>query len=181
MKIAARMLVSPAGALIALVSFFLPWYDFNCDGKVITTYGYEAGWPFWIAPIAAAGMLIAFAVGIARKNPRAARTAIRVLALALPVVIGLVVFLVVSEDARVGLPRRPRNRTRITTGCGSDFSGRSRAWRWRLSAPSGCRTARRTERAFCLPERRRNRSRYGLLSGFVLDNARQTVFNRQAV
>jgi hypothetical protein len=102
MKFPARFWVSPAGAAVALVCFFLPWYDYSCGEQIRTVRGLDMGWPVWAAPAAAAGMLVAFAVAWRRGDPARARTTIAALSLVLPALLALLAFMALSEGIRFG-------------------------------------------------------------------------------
>ena len=98
----ARLWISPAGAVIALICFFLPWYDYSCGEKIVTERGYDMAWPFWAIPVAAAGMLLAFGLAWRRGKPWRARPYIMGLSLVLPALLGLLAFMALSEGVRFG-------------------------------------------------------------------------------
>lgn len=94
---------SPAGAAIALVCFFLPWYDYSCTEKVLTEHGYDMGWPFYAVPAAAAGMLVAFAIAKWRGDAAAARPVILGLSSVLPLLLAFFLWFVLFEGTRLGV------------------------------------------------------------------------------
>jgi hypothetical protein len=55
-----KLLLTPAGAGIALVCFFLPWVEFSCGEMKKSISGSEMGGIFWVVFGAAALCLLAF-------------------------------------------------------------------------------------------------------------------------
>ena len=94
MKRSLRVWVSPVGAAVALICFFLPWYNVSCGEQTQTQRGSDQGWPVWAVPIAAAGMLAAFAVALKRGDPARARPVIAGLCLVLPALLALLAYMV---------------------------------------------------------------------------------------
>jgi hypothetical protein len=82
-----RTLVSPAGALLALVCFFLPWGRFSCAGISRTFSGPEIGGICWT--VFAAALAIPLVVGAAAllRKLHFARIAVAACALAALVVL----------------------------------------------------------------------------------------------
>ena len=59
----SRVFISPAGALIALICFFLPWGKVACQGVEVGTYSAsdrELGGVLWLAFVCTLGILGAF-------------------------------------------------------------------------------------------------------------------------
>jgi len=55
-----RVFLTPAGAIIALICFFLPWVKVSCAGKVNYLSGAEIGGIFWLVLITALAIIVAF-------------------------------------------------------------------------------------------------------------------------
>lgn len=62
-RVPGRIFLTPAGAALILVSFFLPWARCSCaPGVAKSVTGACLGGLLWAIPIGAAGMLVAFAL-----------------------------------------------------------------------------------------------------------------------
>ncbi len=59
--------VSPAGAVVTLICFFLPWVKFSCATER-TASGAELGGIFWLLFVAALTVLVAFLISINKKD-----------------------------------------------------------------------------------------------------------------
>jgi apolipoprotein N-acyltransferase len=68
-----RTLISPAGALLALVCFFLPWGRFSCAGVGRTLSGADIGGMLWIVFAAALVIPAAVAAGLLLRRLDRAR------------------------------------------------------------------------------------------------------------
>lgn len=55
-----KVYISPVGALIALICFFLPWAKFSCDHTVTIKSGAQLGDEFWLVFVAALVIIAAF-------------------------------------------------------------------------------------------------------------------------
>jgi len=55
-----KMFLSPSGAIIALLCFFLPWIQLSCAGKTFHISGASLGGIFWLLPILAGVMVGVF-------------------------------------------------------------------------------------------------------------------------
>jgi hypothetical protein len=78
--------LTPFGAAVVVICFFLPWVEFSCVGVRRTMSGAQLGGVFWLVSIAAAVALGAFVYcfsrGQARRSwPVAALTSLAALAL----------------------------------------------------------------------------------------------------
>jgi len=60
MNDSTKILLSPAGAGIALICFFLPWVEFSCGELRQSMSGAEIGGIFWVVFAAAALILLAY-------------------------------------------------------------------------------------------------------------------------
>jgi hypothetical protein len=76
-----RIFISPAGALLAAVCFFLPWGQFSCAGMSRTLSGAEIGGVFWIVFAAALAIPPTLAAGWVLRRLRLARIGVAGLAL----------------------------------------------------------------------------------------------------
>lgn len=65
--------LSPAGAVIALICFFLPWVKFSCSGNEQTVSGSQIGGELWIVFTAAVVILGAFYLFRSQKQLDKAR------------------------------------------------------------------------------------------------------------
>jgi hypothetical protein len=68
-----RTFISPTGAVLALICFFLPWGRFSCTGVNRTLTGAQIGGPLWIVFAAAVAMLLAIAAHALLRWPRQVR------------------------------------------------------------------------------------------------------------
>ena len=84
-----RALISPAGAVLAALCFFLPWGRFSCAGISRTMTGAQIGGVFWIA--FAAALAIPLVIGASFLFRRLAWARLAVAGLAL---LGLAILLV---------------------------------------------------------------------------------------
>ena len=66
-------LISPGGAILALVCFFLPWGRFSCAGYSRRLSGAQLGGSFWIVFAAAAAIPAIVATGLVLRQHRRAR------------------------------------------------------------------------------------------------------------
>jgi hypothetical protein len=82
-------LISPAGAILALVCFFLPWGRFSCAGYSRRLSGAQIGGMFWIVFAVAVAIPAIVAVGILLRQHRRARQIVAACSL-----VGLAVVLV---------------------------------------------------------------------------------------
>lgn len=57
-----KVFLSPAGAVLALICFFMPWVKFSCGGVTRSSSGADIGGALWLVPLAAAVILVAFFV-----------------------------------------------------------------------------------------------------------------------
>lgn len=55
-----RIFLTPAGAMVALICFFLPWVKISCGRTVKTFSGPEIGGIFWLVLVAALVILVVF-------------------------------------------------------------------------------------------------------------------------
>jgi hypothetical protein len=55
-----KTFLTPAGAIIALICFFLPWVKVSCAGRVKNVSGAEVGGIFWLVFVAALAIIVAF-------------------------------------------------------------------------------------------------------------------------
>jgi len=55
-----KVFLTPAGAIIVLICFFLPWVKVSCAGKVIYVSGAEIGGIFWLVFVTALAIILAF-------------------------------------------------------------------------------------------------------------------------
>jgi len=55
-----KVLLTPAGAILALICFFLPWVKVSCAGKVNYLSGAEIGGIFWLVFLAPLVIIVAF-------------------------------------------------------------------------------------------------------------------------
>jgi len=87
-RFARGTVISPAGALLAILCFFLPWGRFSCAGISRTLTGAQIGGVFWIVFAAALAILLAIGAGLLLRRLHLARLAVAGLAL-----LGLVILL----------------------------------------------------------------------------------------
>jgi len=73
-------LVSPAGAMLAVLCFFLPWGRFSCAGISRTLTGAQIGGVFWIAFAAALAIPLVIGAGLLLRRLHVARLAVAGLA-----------------------------------------------------------------------------------------------------
>ena len=70
-------LISPAGGILALICFFLPWGQFTCAGIDRTLSGAQIGGSFWIVFALALAIPASIVAGfLLRQHRRARRTVI---------------------------------------------------------------------------------------------------------
>jgi uncharacterized membrane protein (DUF485 family) len=55
-----KLFLTPAGALIVLICFFLPWVKVSCAGRVKNVSGAEIGGIFWLVLVSALAIIVAF-------------------------------------------------------------------------------------------------------------------------
>lgn len=55
-----KVFLTPVGAIIALIFFFLPWVKVSCAGRVRNVSGAEIGGIFWLVFVAAVAIIVAF-------------------------------------------------------------------------------------------------------------------------
>jgi hypothetical protein len=55
-----KVFLTPAGAILALICFFLPWIKVSCAGKVNYLSGAEIGGIFWLVFLAPLVIIVAF-------------------------------------------------------------------------------------------------------------------------
>jgi uncharacterized membrane protein len=55
-----KAFLTPAGAIIALICFFLPWVKVSCAGRIRNVSGAEVGGIFWLVFVAALAIIVAF-------------------------------------------------------------------------------------------------------------------------
>ena len=68
-----KAFLSPAGAGLVLICFFLPWVRVSCAGKEMIISGHTLGGVFWLVLGAAALSLAAFFYFHKRQKPKNAR------------------------------------------------------------------------------------------------------------
>jgi len=68
-----KRFITPAGAGIALICFFLPWASFSCMGEVKYQSGADLGGIFWIVFLAALAILAAYFVFSNNKQLKKAK------------------------------------------------------------------------------------------------------------
>lgn len=73
-------LISPAGAGLAALCFFLPWGRFSCAGMSRILTGAQIGGVFWIVFAAALAIPLAIGAGLVFRRLRLARLAVAGLA-----------------------------------------------------------------------------------------------------
>jgi hypothetical protein len=83
------MLVSPAGAVLAALCFFLPWGRFSCAGINRTLTGAQIGGVCWIVFAAALAIPLVVGAGLLLRRLHQARLAVGALAL-----LGLAILLI---------------------------------------------------------------------------------------
>jgi hypothetical protein len=80
-------LISPAGAVLALVCFFLPWGRFTCAGFNRTLSGAQIGGTFWVVFSLALAIPASVAAGFLLRQRRRARLTVLVCSIAALVII----------------------------------------------------------------------------------------------
>ena len=55
-----RIFLTPSGAIISIICFFLPWVRFSCMGVVKNASGADLGGSFWLVFVAAIAILLIF-------------------------------------------------------------------------------------------------------------------------
>jgi hypothetical protein len=55
-----KVFLTPAGAIIALICFFLPWVKVSCAKTLKSVSGAEVGGIFWLVFVAALSIILAF-------------------------------------------------------------------------------------------------------------------------
>lgn len=55
-----KVFLTPAGAIIALIFFFLPWVKVSCASRIRNVSGAEIGGIFWLVFVAALAIIVAF-------------------------------------------------------------------------------------------------------------------------
>lgn len=68
-----RAFLSPAGAVLALICFFMPWVKFSCGGVERSSSGADIGGALWLVPLAAGVVLVAFFVFRGQKRAHRAK------------------------------------------------------------------------------------------------------------
>ncbi len=69
----AKSALSPSGALLALVCFFLPWGRFSCMGMRRRMSGAQLGGAYWIIATACVAILVAILYFASRRQLHRAR------------------------------------------------------------------------------------------------------------
>ncbi len=82
-----KIFLSPAGAIIALICFFLPWVRFSCMGKTKYASGADLGGMFWVVFAAAIFIVLIFFVFQTRKELAKSKPFILIASLAALVII----------------------------------------------------------------------------------------------
>ena len=76
-----KVFLSPAGAVLAFICFFMPWVKFSCGGVTRSSSGADIGGALWLVPLAAAVILVAFFVLRGQKRVHRAKPFVIVSAL----------------------------------------------------------------------------------------------------
>ncbi|MDR3580066.1 MAG: zinc ribbon domain-containing protein [Oryzomonas sp.] len=91
-------MISPSGAGLALLCFFLPWMEVSCVGQTKTISGADIGGEFWIVFIAA---LVALGAYLYFKNLNMLKTAQPIITLASLVGIGFLMYKLLKVNSGV--------------------------------------------------------------------------------
>ncbi|HRS51452.1 MAG TPA: hypothetical protein P5067_03370 [Candidatus Marinimicrobia bacterium] len=83
----SKIFLSPAGAIIALICFFLPWVRFSCMGETKNASGADLGGLFWVVFAAAIFIVVIFFVFQKRKELAKSKSFILIASLAALVII----------------------------------------------------------------------------------------------
>lgn len=64
----SKIFLSPSGAIISIICFFLPWVRFSCMGEVKNSSGADMGGYFWLVFVAALAILLIFFIFYNRQE-----------------------------------------------------------------------------------------------------------------
>ena len=63
-----KIFLTPSGAIISIICFFLPWVRFSCMGEVKNASGADLGDSFWIVFVAALAILLIYFIFYSKKE-----------------------------------------------------------------------------------------------------------------